>query len=136
MTPHDVIVEARKWVGTPFRHQGHTLGSGVDCIGLVYGVALKLELTDAKFRPYGREPFNGLLESVLNENLVKVHKKEMTEGDILLFRFARYPQHVGFYTGRSVIHSYQNIGKCIEHILDDKWKRRIVDVYRFREFVA
>ena len=33
-----IIVEARSWIGTPYRHQASRKGAGCDCLGLVRGV--------------------------------------------------------------------------------------------------
>ena len=33
-----VVAEARRWVGTPYRHQASVRGAGADCLGLVRGV--------------------------------------------------------------------------------------------------
>ena len=35
----DVVRMARTWLGTPYHHQGRVKGAGVDCGGLVIGVA-------------------------------------------------------------------------------------------------
>ncbi|HEX4298393.1 MAG TPA: peptidase P60, partial [Devosia sp.] len=47
MTPEAVVAAARQWLGTPYRHQGATLGAGCDCLGLLRGVWRTL---------YGGEP--------------------------------------------------------------------------------
>ena len=41
------LVEARRWLGTPYRHQASRMGVGCDCLGLVRGVWRSL---------YGAEP--------------------------------------------------------------------------------
>ena len=33
-----IVDAARRWIGTPYRHQAATLGAGCDCLGLVRGV--------------------------------------------------------------------------------------------------
>ena len=38
----EVAAEARRWLATPFAHQGRTRGLGCDCGGLVGGVAVAL----------------------------------------------------------------------------------------------
>ena len=55
----------------------------------------------------------------------------MLPGDLLLMRFAGEPQHLAVFTGETIIHAYQATGRVVEHSLDDKWRRRIVRVYRF-----
>ena len=34
----EVLAEARRWIGTPYRHQASALGIGADCLGLIRGV--------------------------------------------------------------------------------------------------
>ncbi|MEM6579602.1 MAG: peptidase, partial [Pseudomonadota bacterium] len=43
----DIVAEARRWIGTPYRHQASCLGAGCDCLGLLRGVWRAL---------YGDEP--------------------------------------------------------------------------------
>ena len=41
MTPEiraRALIEARGWIGTPYRHQSSCKGAGADCLGLVRGV--------------------------------------------------------------------------------------------------
>ncbi len=33
-----IVAEARRWIGTPYRHQASCIGAGADCLGLVRGV--------------------------------------------------------------------------------------------------
>jgi hypothetical protein len=46
--PEALVAEARRWLGTPFRHQGRIRGEGVDCIGLVLEPARALGLTESR----------------------------------------------------------------------------------------
>ncbi|CAN5340949.1 hypothetical protein BH09PSE2_BH09PSE2_03510 [soil metagenome] len=34
----DVVDAARRWLGTPYRHQQSLIGVGADCLGLLRGV--------------------------------------------------------------------------------------------------
>lgn len=63
--------------------------------------------------------------------MVRVPKSQMRAGDILLMRFDGEPQHLALYTGENIIHSYETMGKVVEHALTDTWNRRITAVYRF-----
>ena len=128
---NNAIEEARTWIGTPFHHQGRVKGVGVDCAGLIVGVARDLGIVNHTFTGYGREPNNGMLEKELGKYLTQI--KDIEPGCILLFRFKLEPQHLAIYTDKNtIIHSYQSVGKCIEHILDDKWKRRIVSYWSYK----
>ena len=44
MNRQDVVTAAREWIDTPFHHQARLKGVGVDCVGLVIGVARELAL--------------------------------------------------------------------------------------------
>ncbi|MFP3017550.1 MAG: hypothetical protein ACEY3E_01265 [Candidatus Tisiphia sp.] len=48
----DIAAEARTWLGTKYHHQGrlkksYASNGGVDCIGLIMGVAMELRLVGA-----------------------------------------------------------------------------------------
>lgn len=135
VTPAQFVAASREWVGTPFKHQGRQKGVGVDCIGVPYCVARDFGMVDSSIMvPYKRDPDGSLLPHILGENLIRVHKPQ--PGDIMLFRFVKHPQHVAVYTGRNIIHSFSQIGECIEHIYDKRWQKRLVAVYRFKEFAT
>jgi hypothetical protein len=42
----DIVREARSYIGTPFKHQGREKGVAIDCLGVVLGVAVALDLVD------------------------------------------------------------------------------------------
>lgn len=129
----DIVREARRYVGTPFAHQGRQLGRGIDCAGVVVCVARTLGLSDYDADGYGREPQGELLRHILDEQMVQVPVAEIAPGDVLLMRFDRYPQHLAVVTDYGVVHAYETVGRCVEHRLDDKWRRRIVAAYRFAD---
>lgn len=145
-----LVEEARGWLGTKFHHQGRvkkTLSSsgGCDCLGLVIKVADSLGLKDVyginigdlDETGYPRSPDGQYLEKKLSYHFQKIDLKKINVGDLLLFSFARYPQHLGFVADRmygnkkylSVIHAYSASGYVCEHLLDNKWRRRIVGAY-------
>ena len=132
MIAADIIAAARSAIGVPFRHQGRTL-SGLDCAGLVTHVCATLGVNYKDREGYARRPFDGLIESTLDSqpNIERVPGKPQP-GDVLLMRFTGEPQHLAIYSGPNIIHAYQTIGKVCEHIMDAKWSRRIVRVYRFK----
>jgi cell wall-associated NlpC family hydrolase len=133
MTPADFIAQARALIGTPFMHQGRTQ-YGLDCIGLAALAARRAGTHITWDRTcYPRDP-TGELKPALDEHMVTVHA--WCAADILLFRFGLEPQHVGIWTGRSLIHTPGRVGRVVEHDLDDWWSRRVVAAYRFPEFAA
>lgn len=130
--PSKIVTAARTWLGTPYQHQQRLKGHGVDCIGLVIGVAWELTLwpkTENK-TGYGREPFNGLLRDNLAEHMIEVSQPE--PGTVALIRWLIEPQHCAIVTGDdSIIHAYGRVGKCVEHRFSDVWKKRAVTYFRF-----
>ncbi len=135
---------ARSWLGTPFKHQGRMKGVGVDCLGLLVGVALKLDLKDKSGEPlvtldrlgYGHFPDEIALQSAL-ENALHV-RAEPCIGAIGLFTIDGRTQHLGIFgdygAGElSLIHAYAPHRKVVEHRLSEEWLERVVGCYRLCE---
>jgi NlpC/P60 family putative phage cell wall peptidase len=144
-TPDDIIRAARGRIGTPFHHQARIKGVGVDCIGLLVGIAAELELTDDKgiqLADYDKPNYSPLPDGRGLKAAVSVHLLELPSigealpGDVYLFRFQHDPQHVGILSelpdgAPAIIHCYSNTGKVVEHRLNDTWRKLIVAAYRF-----
>lgn len=131
MTP--VVQAARRYLGTPFRHRGRS-ASGLDCAGLVWRSYYDLGTTLPDIRWYGREPHRDGLREVVREAFGDPVHRPPIPGDVLLMRFNREPHHlaiVGDYPGSlSLIHSYGDAGRVVEHRLDPFWCGRILEIYR------
>lgn len=149
MTPEQkarVISRARAIarMKVPFVHQGATL-EGIDC---VQALAWILEYTGDDIPSYPRDPVNGELERELEARLgppvmsfTRVNPmkdtKQLRECDIISMQYAGPIRHVGIIvphisipTALSLVHTDSNVGHTTEHILDAKWLRRIVKVWR------
>lgn len=144
ITPAAIVAQARTWLGTPFHHQGRVKGVGVDCIGLIVGVARELELTDQKGMAladydeanYSPTPDGRSLKAAVCRHLAEIPVGEAVPGDLFLFRFHHDPQHIGIVSHLpdgelGIIHCHASSGKVIEHRLNDTWRRLIVAAYRF-----
>lgn len=145
ITREAIVAQARSWIGTPFHHQGRVKGVGVDCIGLLVGIAAELALTDDKGIPladYDKPNYSPLPDGKNLKSAVSLHLLELPSigeallGDVYLFRFQHDPQHVGILSelpdgAPSIIHCYSNTGKVVEHRLNDTWRKLIVAAYRF-----
>lgn len=132
-TGEQAVATARSWLETPWHHQGRLKGVGVDCIGLVVGVADALGLAAAVTGPYGRRPDDRLLKRGLRLHMRRV--RVIMPGDVLLFEVDGAPQHVGIASelpdgGSGVIHAHAQSRKVVEHRLGH-WESRIVGVYRW-----
>lgn len=137
MTPDTIIASARELLGMPFRHQGRAPTGKTDCAGVICHVAEAHGLPYADQSGYPRLPGAGRLESALDDQpcLIRVPVSTRQAGDVLLMKFAGDPQHLAIFTGSTIIHAYETVGKVAEHRLDEAWERRIVRVYRFTEAV-
>ncbi len=145
-----VLLAARAYLGTPYRHQGSRRGVGCDCLGLIRGVWRTL---------YGDEPEepgaytadwsvrggpDRLLDAALR-HLTPVAVADAQPGDVVLFAWrARAPAtHCGILdeashassgqaATRRVIHAYEGAA-VVSSPLPPAWQRRIVGAFRFPE---
>ncbi|WP_396615441.1 hypothetical protein ACHZ97_14280 [Lysobacter soli] len=122
---------ARRSIGVPWLHQGRDPAVGIDCVGLL---VLAFEYPGPT-PDYGRDPFDGLLESHLQAHFGASRTDGVRVGDVLAFAFAGAVRHVGLvgdylYGGLSLIHTDSHLGRVTEHPLDAKWLRRVRGVYR------
>lgn len=140
---HPIVACARGWIGTRFHHQGRvkktaTHKGGVDCLGLLVGVAHELQITGRNGTLltledetcYSHQPDCVRFRARLNELLQCVSQEDKTEGDIALFRIDDRPQHLGIISDIGIIHAYAPARAVVEHALDGWWRQRIEAVFR------
>lgn len=132
MTSDDIVSAARALVGVPFRHQGRNPEIGLDCVGLVAAIANGFGLPVVDRLDYARTPGRGQLEAALESQPCLEKIASLEPACVVLMRISRSPQHVGIYTGASMIHAWSDAGKVCEHDFDDKWRGRVVRIYRFK----
>jgi cell wall-associated NlpC family hydrolase len=137
MTADDIITTARTALGVPFRHQGRSF-RGMDCVGLLCYICDRHGVEYIDVEGYPRVPGRGLLESAFDAHvnsgaLLRKEIGAMRAGDFLMMRFGREPQHLAVLVGDTIIHSYAAVGKVCEHRLDERWKSRVIRVYRLAE---
>ena len=135
LTKEHIVQEARSWIGTPFHHQGRVKGAGVDCVGLVIGIAKHFELSEFDTTNYSHIPDGEVLQALCEEHMVRINLVDLEVGDVLLFRFNERPQHLAIvgdypYGGFSIIHAYSVAKKVVETRLDEYWNDLIVAAYR------
>lgn len=127
---------ARQYLGTPFLHQGRVKDGGVDCIGLLAGVAKELGVPHKDSTDYSTDLSNqNLLYELKRQPCLEerpVTAKPET-GDILVFRVRKRPQHVGIKTDYGFIHTHQTVNKVVEVPLNPKWEARITNVFRIKD---
>ena len=116
-----VVAAARAWLGTPFQHQARVKGVGVDCIGLVIGVARELGLVSPDFDidAYPRVPDGKTLLPIAKMHMTEVDRSAMQAGDVVAVALGSLPQHFGVlgdyrHGGFSIIHAASQSGAVIE----------------------
>lgn len=122
MTSRDQIVETtRGWIDTPFHHQARLKHVGVDCVGLVIGVARELALVpqDLDVLGYPRTPDGTSLMTTMRQHMTEIDRAAMQPGDVIVVSFDKDPQHLAIlgdyrHGGLSIIHAAGNTGRVIE----------------------
>jgi cell wall-associated NlpC family hydrolase len=142
-TRADVVIIARGWLETPYRHQKKLRGVGVDCIGLIWGVGLEagvLTVPADEVRPflaYSRLPSPKRFMRALELFFRRVDGTPQP-ADIAVMAWdleKKLPQHVGLLSdldGRpGLIHSESRVGRCVEHGFVGEWPQRVTSWWRY-----
>jgi len=140
LTHADIVEEVKGWVGTKYHHLGRVKGAGVDCAGLIIGVAHAVGISpDVDVKNYSRLPNSVDMKKYLDLYLDRIELKDARAGDILFMRFANEtPQHLDIISEYEngeivkIIHSYTQVRRCCEHHYDAVWKKRTVAAYRYK----
>lgn len=141
-TRAQVVSEARRWVGTRWRHQGYDRVSGCDCFGLIAGVAHSLSLPGMKrwyvtpeYHNYAPQPDPRLLIRCCDELFDRVGDAAARLADVLVLRFASEPVHFALLScevPRRVIHALARPGRVVENGFSEAPGNLLYRVYRFR----
>lgn len=113
ITRADVVEQARSWLGTPWHHQARLHGVGVDCVGLVIGVARELALVPPGFdvAAYPRTPSGASLMHLVDLHMARAAvDAPLQPGQVVVVAFDADPQHLGIlgdyrHGGLSIIHA-------------------------------
>ncbi len=140
----EIIVQARSWIGTPYRHNASMKLVGADCLGLLRGVYREIYGDAPKPPPYtpdwGETPdrngdFPELLLEAARLYLQPCALGARAAGDVVLFRvFAHGPiKHCAFLSeAERMIHAYSGHDVCESH-MGRWWTRRITHAFCFPE---
>lgn len=129
-----IVAAARRWIGTPYRHQASLRGVGCDCLGLVRGVWRDLHGAEPAAIPaYGPDwSETDRVEALwlaLTRHLAP--SGDPAPGQVLLFRMraGSVAKHLGIQTQTGAqarfVHAYSGHG-TVESPLSTPWARRIV----------
>lgn len=135
MTRSEFVMSARSFVGTPFMHQGRLPGTALDCAGLVVCAARQCGHRLRDQVGYADVPHAGLFVAAIEEHCDRIALDAVKSGDLMIFAFAREPQHVAIVTQtdpHQIIHAWADAGRVVENGLDAYWRRRLRGCYRLR----
>lgn len=141
MSGEAIVAEARRWIGTPYRHRGRMRLAGCDCLGLVLGVWRDLGGMPPEdipiYRPgWDTQDSQERLLSAASDMLMPARTSEVLPGQVLVFRMrrGRAARHIGIAArtdeGPSLIHAYSGHG-VVESPLSAPWRRRIAARFEF-----
>lgn len=125
---------AMSYVGTPYRHQGRSPGTGLDCIGIVVCALQSIGIPVNDRRSYRDVPHHSMLrEGVERHGCVEV-KQPPKRGDIMLFwmRHKRLVIHCGVCVGKGREMIHVEAGRCVESVPLRLWLPQLSSVFRVR----
>ncbi len=136
-----VVTAARRWIGTPYRHQASVRGAGTDCLGLLRGVWREVYGAEPEaVPPYSADWSEPQGEETLwHAALRHLELKPLSRpdaGDVLLFRMrdGAVAKHLGIQSEAGAqptfIHAYSGHG-VVESPLSAPWRRRIAARFAF-----
>jgi cell wall-associated NlpC family hydrolase len=121
-----IIDKARKWIGVPFCFEGRTKEQGVDCAGLILGVAQELGLYQNLKLPRYPEYFDeSFIMNLLNFHLQPKALHDLAEGDVGVFCPQKSPRHLAFLTHSSMIHASEPLGRVVEEAYNPYYLYRV-----------
>ena len=113
-----IVLTARGWLGTPYRHQGCRRQVGCDCLGLVRGVWRELygeepEKPGAYASDWAERSAVDRLAAAARRHCRERRDRGMEPGDILLFRWrpGLPAKHVGIVTTPGPLHPRLRAGR-------------------------
>lgn len=134
------LAEARRWIGTPYRHQASTCGVGCDCLGLVRGVWREVVGPEPEAPPpyapdWAETGGSETLLEAARRSLREITVVEAAAGDVLLFRMApgAAVKHCAILSATEgpeprIIHAYWG-RTVVESWLGPWWRRRIAAAF-------
>ena len=136
MTAHPLVVEARRWIGTPYVHQASRKGAGCDCLGLLRGCWRALRGPEPMAVPpytadWSEPQGDERLWRAASQCLTPTTTAAFCSGDIVLFRMRSggVAKHVGIIAQTApyltFIHAYTGHG-VVESPFSGPWQRRVV----------
>ena len=145
ITGEQFSAEAKRWIGTPYRHQASAFGAGTDCLGLIRGVWRALighepEIIEAYTSDWLEPTGEEAVLTAANRWLIPKSLKSTSVGEVIVFRMRDgcVAKHLGITSEKhgypTFIHSYTDHG-VVESYLSPPWLRRVVGRFAFPQEV-
>jgi NlpC/P60 family putative phage cell wall peptidase len=133
-----IIAEARRWIGTPYRHQASVRSHGCDCLGLVRGVwraciGPEPEQPGAYAPDWAEATGQETLQAAALRHMRPVAVEALTGGCVVLFRWRAdcVAKHVAILTDdATMIHAHDGASVC-EVAFAPWWRRRLASGFAF-----
>ena len=126
----EIWAAAEECLGTPWRHQGRTCGTAIDCVGVVAHIMDRLSLPYDDVKGYPRSPFDGRLQQVLADQPSLEQIGQLEDGCVVALRITKEPQHVGVYYGGQIIHASYSAANTLKQTFSAKFVRSTQAIYR------
>lgn len=133
-----IVAEARRWIGTPYRHQATLRGVGCDCLGLVRGVwravvGAEPETPPAYTPNWAVMNSEDLLLDAALRHFTRRDSRDVLSGDVLLFRWRpEMPaRHLAIAVSDTLmVHAHEGAAVC-EVTISQWWRRHLAHVFCF-----
>jgi NlpC/P60 family putative phage cell wall peptidase len=135
-----VVAAARRWIGTPYRHQASRIGVGCDCLGLVRGVWRDIHGSEPEPLPaytpdWAEAAGRDTLAEAAARHLVPRPLDALQPGDVVLFRWrdGLPAKHAAILVEQGrMVHAHDGAAVA-EVALTPWWRRRLAFVFAFPE---
>ena len=136
-----LISECNSWIGTPFRHKTGVKGLGCDCINFVGEVYKSIGAVkkNVKYPDYPKDWHLHQTRSLMFEEIQKYtdfdiieDKKDLRDGDLLLFNIGKTAAHAGIYIGGYVYEALSGTSVQKIKLMNSPRRRALVKVIRLK----
>ena len=131
-TPEQIVAAARRYIGTPYHHQGALAGAGCDCLGLIRGVFRDLYGAEPETPPpytpdWGETGTREFLLEAAGRHLVPLPRGAGGAGDVVIFRLRAQAiaKHAAVLTGPDRMIHAQSRDRVREVTMNGWWRARV-----------
>lgn len=124
MKRQEIVTEARRYLGKPWRHRGRSM-TGVDCIGLICCVGSAFDVPYEDIDGYSRNP-DGRFVDHIKQFMIYREPQTVIVGSAVVLRDNHQPCHIGIITEKYgalyLLHASLSKRQVVEEEWDGFWK--------------